>query len=135
MPNQPRQFGGSFPPPLTDEKLSEYRTLAESEPASPVRDAILTLLKCCENWWNLSESTTQVIRKHSSGVGSIVPLSKENMAALDNDIPWGHELESIQGLFDGIDPAKKELRNAAFHLLWHVKELYLDREPITADKL
>ena len=28
-----------------------------------------------------------------------------------------------------------QLRDAAFHLLWHVKELDLDREPITTDKL
>jgi hypothetical protein len=32
-------------------------------------------------------------------------------------------------------PSQKSLRDAAFHLLWHVVELDKDREPITADKL
>jgi hypothetical protein len=37
------------------------------------------------------------------------------------------------GLFDGLRAG--ELRNAAFHLLWFCKELTLDREPLTVDKL
>jgi hypothetical protein len=34
-----------------------------------------------------------------------------------------------------VDEAAYELRNAAQHLLWHAKEITLDREPLTQDKL
>jgi hypothetical protein len=50
-------------------------------------------------------------------------------------VPWRYEIEAMQRLFDGIDPAEKELRDAAFHLLWFVTELERDREPVTNDKL
>jgi hypothetical protein len=34
-----------------------------------------------------------------------------------------------------VDPVAHELSNAARHLLWHAKEIALDREPLTNDKL
>ncbi len=34
-----------------------------------------------------------------------------------------------------VDAKAKRLRDAAFHLLWHCKEITTDREPMTADKL
>lgn len=133
MENAPNYAGGSFAPPLSDEQLAAYKALAEST-AGPVGDAMRTLLKCCLNWWNLPESTT-VSKLHSSGRGQIVPLDEPIKAALYDDIPWDHELAAIQSLFDGIPAGHKALRDAAFHCLWVVKELNLDREPITADKL
>lgn len=126
--------GGSFAPPLSDEKLAYYWMLAESAPG-PLRDAMLSLLACCETWWNLPDPIGTATRPHSSGVGTIVRLNPEHATALWGHIPWDHELAAIQSLFDAIPTDQWELRNAAFHILWHVKELDLNREPLTNDKL
>lgn len=130
------QFGGTFAPPLSDEKLIEYRVLADALPASPVKDALLSLLACCEKWWELPEPAATKQWAHPSGKGTVVALQDDHAQALWDLIPWKHELDATQSLFDAIDPAAdRDLRNAAFHLLWHVKELDLDREPLTADRL
>ena len=73
---------------------------------------------------------------HPSGVGIIIPLEESIATQLFDDIPWDHEIDAIQKLCDEIDNStQKELRDMAFHLLWHVKELSIDREPMTSDKL
>lgn len=127
------RIGGSFAPPLTDELLDKYELLANAA-TGPVRDGMLVCLRCCRKWWDLPESTGDG-RPHPSGRGVIVDLDAEFAEQLDEHIPWQHEIAALQGLFDGLDPAGKELRNAAFHLLWHVIELNNDREPMTADKI
>ncbi len=149
------RIGGSFAPPLTDEKLAAYGVLAASAPG-PVKDAMTELLACCEKWWNLPEPNGTAVRPHPVGVGAIVSLQENHAKELSDLIPWTHELKAMQELFDALpsgstsgeevltdgvrwavvtDPEAKALRDAAFHLLWHVKELDLDREPLTADQL
>lgn len=140
-----KQFGGTFAPPLSDELLSAYAATVNALPAGRLKEALNTLLRCCQAWWDLPESNGTASRRHPSGRGQIVDLSADHMQALWDLIPWsaasnGHgqpdELEAIQSLCDGIDPVRdRDLRNLAFHLLWHVKELDLDREPLTADQL
>lgn len=133
-----------FAPPLTDEKLASYRALADSCPDAEVRDALGTLLACVAAWWELPESArTDVqrwaIRHRGKDVTfPVVPLEAEHVAALWDVTPWMRELNTLSnskdtGLFDRLD--RGELRDAAFHLLWFAKELTLDREPVTADKL
>jgi len=135
MATVPR-VGGSFAPPLTDELLMKYEALVNDlDPQFPVRDAMVKLLDCCKQWWDLPESVGEG-KPHPSGRGNIVGLDEPIKKALWDHIPWSHELKAFGVLFDGIDPVKqKELRDAAHHLLWHVVELDLDREPITTDKL
>lgn len=146
-------IGGSFAPPLSDEKLASYATLIASMPPSAERDACALLMTCCEKWWNLPEPAGTAARAHPSGVGTIIALQDDHKAELDPHIPWGHELAAIQALFDQLptgtteqppthkprhvvtDALAHNIRNMAFHLLWHVRELDLDREPLTADKL
>lgn len=145
----PRFIGGSFAPPLTDASLAAYKSLAEALPAtSPVRDAMLRLHACVSRWWDLPESTGGG-RPHPVGRGFIVDLDKEIAASLWDSIPWGggkdadgnpvpDELGEMARVFDVIPAtpaASKALRDAAHHLLWFAKELNLDREPITNDKL
>lgn len=130
MPKQ--LIGGTFAPPLSDEKLAAYEGIAAT--ASPeVKDAMGTLQACVRKWWALPDSTGVNRTPHPSGRGAIIPLDDHIAKELWDSIPWTHELNAIQGLFDGIPSDQTELRNAAFHLLWHVKELDLDREPITND--
>lgn len=132
-----QRIGGSFAPPLTDELLAAYKAMIEAlPPQSQIRDAMARLLACCEKWWELPDSIGTEARAHPSGLGTIVPLEAVHQKALWEHIPWPEELEHFGVLFDGIDPvAEKPLRDAAHHLLWHAKELELDREPLTADKL
>src|SRR4051794_16063177 len=126
---QPTHIGGSFAPPLSDDKLDEYTNRIESLPTRPVKDACATLLTCCKTWWDLPEPEGTASWAHPSGRGTIVNLQPDHAQALDEHIPWAHELQAIQQLLDGIDPvAECDLRNMAFLLLWHVKELDRGRE-------
>jgi len=131
-----QHIGGSFAPPLSDGLLAEYRARIDALPASPVRDAMDALHKCCAAWWELPESTGTKTTAHPVGVGTIVELGDAEQKALYDLIPWEHELSAMRPLFEGISAATdKALRDAAHHLLWHAVELNQDREPLTADKL
>lgn len=135
-----------FAPPLTDDLLRSYRLLADGLPDSQgdVRDAMRECLKAVETWWNLPESSGNhrhdgdllITHKGQEALVPVVGLSEELKAKLWDSIPWDYEIDSMDKLFEGIDPvADKPLRDAAFHLLWHVKELNLNREPLTQDVL
>lgn len=126
-----RHHGGSFAPPLTDELLSKYTQLAAGAPPE-VKDAMQMLLSCVYKWWNLPESKGEGA-DHPSGKGKVVPLDSEISNVLQEHIPWLYQMEPLDRLFGAI--TDKPLRDAAHHLLWHVKELEMDREPITTDKL
>jgi hypothetical protein len=128
--------GGSFAPPLTDDALERYRGLAAGLPKnSRIRSIMDDMLACCDKWWDLPESNGTG-KPHATGLGTVVTLSADNAKALDSHIPWDDELETWKRVLDGIDAeTNKELRDAAHHLLWHVCELSLGREPLTADKL
>ena len=130
-----RRIGGSFAPPLSDEKLAAYEAMINGMAESPLKTALQTCLTCVKQWWDLPESTGNG-RPHPVGIGYIVDLDEAVKQSLWDAIPWQHEIEAMQRLFDAI-PAdtERDLRNIAFHLLWHVKELDLDREPLTNDKL
>lgn len=134
--SRPR-IGGAFAPPLTDELLTKYGELiAGLDAQSQIRDAMTRLLHCCKAWWDQPESNGGKSRPHASGTGTVVDLDEPVAKALWEVIPWGEDLNVMSVLFDGIDATtQKPLRDAAHHLLWHAKELELDREPLTADKL
>jgi len=133
-------------PVLTDESLDRYRQLAASAPG-PVRDSMLACLVAVDHWWELPASTRtdgdrlKLLRRVAAGeprtetVYDLVPLEDAHREQLDELIPWSHEIAAMQGLFDTIPAEQKELRDAAFHLLWHLKELDLGREPATLDRL
>jgi hypothetical protein len=132
----PRQVGGSFAPPLDDAKMGAYRAAVAQQSAGPVKDALAALLACCARWWDLPEPQGTRTWDHPSGRGAVVGLEEAHARELDDLIPWAHELDAMQTLFEGIDAAQnKPLRDIAFHLLWHVKELDRGREPLTSDKL
>lgn len=131
-----------FAPPLSDQLLAEYAAVADGPAVRPeVRGAVRALLVCVRQWWELPESRRtdgdrfKLRHQGKETVVHFAPLEEDHQAALSDAIPWGYELDAIQKLFDAISDAEVPLRNAAFHLLWHVRELCLDREPVTRDKL
>lgn len=143
-------------PPLTDELLARYADLVVQAPMpARTRDAMQVCLRCVEAWWNLPASTERPdVFESRTPAGQrvtfdVTPLSDELVQQLDAHTPWAEECQLYQQLFDALptgrqnadgsgpitDQAAADLRNAAFHLLWHAQEITLDREPCTADRL
>ena len=134
-------------PPLTDSLLARYELLAGGA-GGPVGDSMLELLAAVKKWWDLPESSRtdglRFVLLHRSDPTQerkpidmqMVPLEDDHQRSLFDLIPWGHELQAMQSLFETINPdSHAELRNAANHLLWFVLELFNDREPLTMDKI
>ena len=130
-----------FAPVLSDSNLVSYRVAVDLLEPGPVKDACDECLKAVEAWHKLPESTRDDVDKFRikhNGVDttfSVVPLEKEHIEQLWALVPWGYEIDAMQSLFDAIPDWEKDLRNMAFHLLWHARELCEDREPLTQDKL
>lgn len=139
--NEQRRMGGSFAPPLSDELLDRYESLAEGA-GGEVGDAMASLCAMCRAWWNLPDndgpSTPHPVGSFEFQgkklVADVVAMRQEDIDALWDLVPWPYECQAIQSLFDTL-PTGSELRTPAFHLLWHAIELSKDREPITTDKL
>ena len=127
---------GSFAPPLSDQMLSDYRGVVEALPLSQTKDVLLALLECCETWWELPDSPTSDSEPHPSGRGKVVKLPGAIKKRLERLVPNAEQLALAAGLFDQIPAdSQRAPRDMAHHLLWHVKELKLGREPITTDLL
>ncbi len=133
-----------FAPPLTDEKIANYKLLINSQASSEVADAMVMCLKCVEAWWNLPESTRTDVKRwgilHKGQKSEFVetPLEEDHIKKLWDVTPWDRELSTLSnststGLFDTLPYC--DLKNAAFHLLWFAKEITRDREPLSVDKL
>lgn len=141
MANRPVRVGGSFAPPLPDAKLTEYEALANNAPGQ-IKDEMLKLVKMLRVFRETPDSKKPG-KPHATGIAMVVPLEEEEVKRIWDYVPWGdesddhiNECDQIGKLFDKIDPvANKDLRNAAFHLLWFARELAQDREPITNDRL
>lgn len=133
-----------FAPPLSDELLAQYKTLIDIVPNEELRDALLSCYNCVMAWWNLPESKRndglwfEIKHKDEEKRLKVIPLEDEQIKQLWDATPWMRELNLLStpqddGLFDKIKGTN--LRNAAFHLLWYAKEISLDREPITEERL
>jgi hypothetical protein len=129
-----QRYGGSFAPPLPDDKLSAYETLAVTADEQ-TREAMLKLATMVRKFRETPDSV-QPGTPHPSGRGVIVPLEDAEIQRIWDVVPWMEELKMYGQLFEKISATEqRDLRNAAFHLLWFGKELCSDREPITNDKL
>lgn len=145
----PKRGPACFAPPLDDEKIARYKSLA-SEADAQVQDSMNALIVMVEKFRETPDSKldgvpleTEYTRSPFMGADGkpkpppkIVPLEQAEVNRLWDFVPWPHELEAMGNLFETIPNAShKETRDAAFHLLWFGRELVLDREPMTNDKL
>jgi hypothetical protein len=124
--------GGSMAPPLDAAKLAAYRKLAEDAPeqAGGAMAALLDMADAYLGGPAAKDRGKKAGTPHPSGAGAVVPLDDAEVKRLWDVVPWNEELEMYAKVFDAIDPiAEKKLRDAAFHLLWLGRELFLDREP------
>jgi hypothetical protein len=133
-----------FAPELTDKKLEEYKTLIDSvlEDKAELKDVLNTLYTAVMTWWVLPDSKKSVKRwefnttEGTKVYGEEQLLDDEHVQKLWEVTPWMRELIAMEPLLDSISPtSEKSLRDCAYHLLWHCKELTLDREPMTSNKL
>ncbi len=150
-------MGGNFAPRITDEVLVVYRRLAAT--ATPeIREVITNLCKMVEVFHETPESDLPGT-PHPSLVGEIVPLAPEEIQRIWDLVPWPHECEGLERLFDTLPETEADranakrnqeykargeimpriewtptLRNALQHLIWYAKTLSVDREPYTAEK-
>jgi hypothetical protein len=132
MPETRIITGGSMAPPLDAAKITEYRKLAEGAP-DQVKEGMTTLLAMADSYAKgpaAKAAGTKAGTAHASGMGNVVPLEDAEVKRLWDVVPWNEELEMYGKIFERIDPSSsKKLRDAAFHLLWLGRELFLDREP------
>lgn len=134
MPVATPRIGGTFAPPIGGGQLDDYEILA-SKASGPVGDSMLKLIMMVRKFQETPASSLPGT-PHRSGVGLVVPLEPAEVERIDPVVPWEHELDAMARLFDGINlVGQKALRDAAFHLLWYGRELFLDREPMTKDRL
>ena len=127
-------FGGNFAPPLSAQRAEEYRGFAKDLP-DQIREPFLRLVDMVVLFHKTPPSPL-VGSPHLSGRGIVVPLEDKEKSRMWDAIPWPEEMEMYSRLFDTIsNEAQKPLRDAAFHLLWFARELDLDREPMTNDRL
>lgn len=127
--------GGSFAPPLDAATVARYRDLAVDADDKATESYILQLCDMVDLFLETPASPLPGT-PHPSGRGTITPLEDGEMRRIYNAVPWSHECDMMGRVFSGLDPvARRDVRNAAFHLLWYARELTIDRQPITTDRL
>ena len=159
------RIGGSFAPPITPELLDEYRERASkaSSEVRDVMEKLCDMVEAYLDRPSSKKNGTPH-PLGIKGL-SIVALEEDTIEELDPLVPYPYECDAYQGLFESLpigvrtterfeesdefadgqvrlkqvsavdDVDAKELRDAAFHLLWYAKELTLDRVPATTDTL
>lgn len=131
---QPR-FGGSFAPPIDADTVDRYRVLAEAAGNEMIAGYMRDLCRMVATFQETPKSR-KAPKPHPSGVGQIVKLEAAEVDRIFDVVPWPAECDLIGQAFDKLHPVhQRDVRNAAFHLLWYARELAQDREPITTDTL
>lgn len=126
--------GGCFAPLLDVAGLDRYEQLSEACDNQQVKDYMRQLITMLRVFWETSESTETPVT-HWSGA-AMRSLEDAEIQRIWDVVPWESDLDAMSAVFDTIsDVTDKELRNAAFHLVWYGRELTADREPLTSDKL
>lgn len=106
--------------------------------SGPRFNAMRAMLRSCDTLAANGDSTAPAVR---DGVFAIFGLTSIGYEELVAKIVACNEsvLAVLKGQAEGPIPRPSlestEIRDAAFHLLWHCKEITLDREPLTSDKL
>lgn len=144
MPDSNRLPVACIAPALNETTLAVYGAEVNALEPSELKDTLLRLYRCVENWFRLPESKRTDVKQWEFTNGTTgekltckdQPLEEEHIMALWDTTPYMRELVAMEPLLDSIDlVTDKSLRDMVFHLLWFAKELTLDREPMTTDKL
>src|SRR5262245_38157188 len=124
-------------PDITTKRLAAYLALARAadcpQNISGPMIALCTMVQKFRETPNSKLSGKTVSFPSLNRNGTEIPLEPDEIARMDEYIPYADELEMWAKRFEAIPDS--DLRNAAFHLLWFAVELSKDREPITREKL
>jgi len=123
--------GGSFAPKLTAGEVHAMSPLF-SECDAEVKDVVGILSRCVLTFLETPESRLPGM-PHPSGVASVVPLEEDEKRRIFDVVPWSWECDTYGRVLDRLPLGNA--RNAAYHLLWYARELTVDREPITVDRI
>lgn len=150
MSQQPVRFaimGRSFAPPITPQKLAEYRALGESLPTGQVREVILLLCQMVEVFQQTPMSKEPpvlapgcpmrvVIGENQKGqLVNVydIPLEQKEVERIWDYVPWPSEIAMYRDLLKTVPPGP--VYEALGYLIWYATELAKDREPMTQDRL
>ena len=101
--NQTRKLiGGSFAPPLTVEKMTAYKSLAESCDDRKCKGYMNDLIKMVDVFFETPESCEKAV-KHPAGVGMMVPLEEAEVERIWDCVPWSEECDLIGQALDVLD--------------------------------
>lgn len=125
------RVGGSFAPPIDDEKLAQYEATAKACSDRKCSSYMLDLVKMLKTF-RQTPASQQASRPHPSGVGTITQLEDAEVERIWDVVPWPEECDVMGKAFDSL---QGDERQAAYHLLWFGRELAADREPLTNDRL
>jgi len=126
-----QRLGGSFAPRITDDKLEEYRQLAGNVPDQRCSEYMIQLVEMLDLFNETPESSLPGTKNPLAGM--VVPLEDAEIKRIWDKVPYMEECDLIGKAFDILPPG--EQRNAAYHLLWYARELTLDREPMTQERV
>ncbi len=154
-----RFVGGSFAPPLTADKLRQYRVVIERSVSDDLKEPLLGLCRMVEVFQETPESD-EPAEPHPVGMGHVQQLAPEEVERIWDLVPWPWEVDALRGRCNQLEPTEVDQANArrhaaykargermpdserivtllgaSRHLLWYAKELAEDREPCTNDKL
>ncbi len=124
---------GTFAPVITPELLSTYRTIVEEQAPKEIRQELLNLCQMMEVFQETPESQ-EPKEPHPTNTGFVQRLSEAEIRRIDSFVPWDWEIKALARQCRDLPP-KSATRKAAYHLLWYARELTLDREPCTRNKL
>src|SRR5574338_191002 len=91
--------GGTYAPPIDEEKLSQYREFAEKFPEPQIKEMMLKNCDMVEQHLRKQASTLPGSLDHA-GRGIAVPLTDETKEALDEFVPWEQEHNMWQKLLE-----------------------------------
>lgn len=126
-----QRLGGSFAPRIDEEKLEQYRQLAGNVQDQRCSDYMLKLVEMLDLFYETPDSTLPGTKHPIAGM--VVPLEDAETTRIWDKVPYSDECDLIGKAFDILPPG--EQRNAAYHLLWYARELTLDREPMTQERV
>ena len=126
-----QRLGGSFAPQITDDKLEEYRQLAGNVHDQRCSEYMIQLVEMLDMFNETPESSLPGTKHPLAGM--VVPLEDAEIKRIWDKVPYMEECDLIGKAFDILPPG--EQRHAAYHLLLYARELTLDREPMTQERV
>jgi len=128
-----------FAPDITAH-LSGYASIISSQPDGAEKEWCTKLLEMVKFFQLTPKSDLAPVStfrsispQGKSSAADIIPLKKEEIDRIFEQVPWQEEIDMLKVMFEKIPSGA--FRELAHHLLWYAQELCGDREPMTKESL